>query len=336
MLQEGMMFAIFLLFAFTSNAAPSMQLGFYSSQADEISKSVKEQEKNLFRFEIPYFAEVRAKHYQDLIDNPNLSSAGKDDLKSCQEKNSPSCWIHFARERGTAFLTERGDAIWTNCHLVATWIQYQKQQLLFTGVEEKDLWLRLRDSSIPFLLRDSQGKIRKNPEDRSVFIAGVFKGMDHPKEIYCSPFDDAVKIQLHANLGVGSKKSVSPPQEGERLYLGGFPRPTDTRAAGKSSDGENFYWSFGEYLNRKSLSSYLGKDIELEFAFSNPHYEAFLGDSSQGMSGGPVFNERGEVLGIYKGFLPADLEKKDIPLASQFISNAGLRFIEIYSESLFR
>jgi hypothetical protein len=336
MIENGMILLTQLLFACSLLAASSINLGFYSPRAEEVPTLVREQQKNLFRFEIPYFAEVRAKHYQALIDNPKLSSAGKIDLKNCQEKNAPTCWIHFAQERGTAFLTEKGDSLWTNCHLVSTWIEYQKQQLIFSGVEDRDLWKRLRESSIPFVLKDAKGENRKSKEDRAVFIAGVFKGMDHPKEIHCSPFDDAVKIQLSTSLGIGTRKSAQISREEEMLYLGGFPRPTDTRQEGKNSDGESFYWSFGEYLTRSSLSTYLGKNVELDFAFSNPNHEAFLGDSSQGMSGGAVFNAQGEVVGIYKGFLPADREKKDIPLASQFISNSGLRYIEIYSESLFR
>jgi hypothetical protein len=316
--------------------AAKLELGFFPQGSPAIAPANIAQEPSLLRLEIPYFAEVAAKHYQALLENPKLNEQAKEDLQRCQTQKAASCWIHFGQERGTAFLIGDGSEAWTNCHLVASWIEYRKQELLFAGTKLENLWLELRASSIPLQLTDSQGNLRKSSEESALFSAGVFKGMKDPATIYCSPADDAVKIRFARSLGQGLALSRQKLRDGEILSLGGYPRPTDSRGLGKESDGKNFYWTKGGFLDRVSYDEYFGKNNDLGFILNDSYTSILLADSSQGMSGTAVLNATGEVVGIYKGFLPADREKKDVPRASLFLTVDTLRFIEIYSESLFR
>lgn len=316
--------------------AYEMELGFYPAESSVISPNNLANESSLLRLEIPYFAEVHSKHYQTLLDNPKLNEKAKTDIRRCQENTSASCWIHFGQERGTAFLIGDGSEIWTNCHLVASWIEYRKQELLLSGVKLEDLWSALRSSSIPFQLSDLHGNLRKTSEEKAHFVAGVFKGMNDPATIYCSTMDDAVKIRFDRSLGKGLKFSKEKIREGETLSIGGYPRATDSRGVGKESDGKSFYWTKGAFLPKAQYDNYFGKGHNLGIVLNDSYTTVFLADSSQGMSGTAVLNTNGEVVGIYKGFIPLDREKKDVPRASLFLSLDALRFIEIYSESLFR
>lgn len=330
-----LLLGIYLFTTFGSAQAGQMELGFYPAGSPVIAPQNLANENSLLRFEIPYFAEVKSKHYQALLDNPKLNAKAKEDVRRCQINAAPFCWIHFGQERGTAFLIGDGSEIWTNCHLVASWIEYRKQELLFSGTTLENLWKDLRSSSIPFQLSDAKGNLRKSADEKALFVAGVFKGMNDPASIYCSPADDAVKIRFDRSLGRGLVFSKEKLTDGELLSIGGYPRPTDSRGEGKESDGENFFWTKGSFLARSSYESYFGKDHNLGFVLNDSYTSVFLADSSQGMSGTAVLNSKGEVVGIYKGFLPLDREKKDIPKGSLFLSLSALRFIEIYSESLF-
>ncbi len=327
----------FALFALVPTArAAQMELGFYSLGSAAIAPANLAKESSLLRLEIPYFAEVAAKHYQPLLDNPKLSETAKEDIRRCQSQGAQSCWIHFGQERGTLFLIGDGSEAWTNCHLVASWIEYRKQELIFSGTKLEDLWQALRSSSIPFQLTDAWGNLRKSKTEDAHFIGGVFKGMKDPASIHCSPIDDAVKIRFARSLGKGLAFSKEKLRDGEVLSIGGYPRPTDSRGLGKESDGKSFYWSKGGFLDRNKYEEYFGKDHGLGFVLNDSYTSVLLADSTQGMSGTAVLNEKGEVVGIYKGFLPVDREKKDVPRGSLFLSVNGLRFVEIYSESLFQ
>lgn len=329
---------LFTISPASSNAAWAyqMELGFYPAGSAVISPTNLANESSLLRLEIPYFAEVLGKHYQTLLDNPKLNEKAKTDIRRCQENGAAACWIHFGQERGTAFLIGDGSEIWTNCHLVASWIEYRKQDLQFSGTKLEDLWKALRSSSIPFQLTDSQGNLRKSSEDSAHFVAGVFKGMNDPASLHCSTIDDAVKIRFDRSLGNGLKFSKEKIRAGEILSIGGYPRPTESRGEGKESDGKSFFWGKGSFLPRAEYDNYFGKGHNLGIVLNDSYTAVFLADSSQGMSGTAVLNTKGEVVGIYKGFMPFDREKKDVPRASLFLSLDALRFIEIYSESLFQ
>ena len=67
---------------------------------------------------------------------------------------------------------------------------------------------------------------------------------------------------------------------------------------------------------------------------TGPYGEALLSDSIEGMSGGPVLNREGELVGIYKGLLPFSKEVRDMPLASIFLSVIELSFVENFCDGL--
>lgn len=342
---------IMLLFA-ALNFAPLTQaeesipqdlnLGFYSSQALEIPDAVKAQEKFIYRITVPYFSTLAKKHYEQVKANPKLSAAALADIIACQKANLDSCVIHLGEIQGSAFLDESGSSIWTNCHIVHAWIEYQKQNLILSGIPDSSLLREVFASSVPMQLKDSNG--------REIF-AGERSGKANiqsmmvlsrlaPRELECSVMDDVVKIRLPSPLAAaGIKRSKDRPAllANQKTFIGGHPRPTDTRLAlGKlDSDGKSFYWATGPHLAKGADSQkyFLGRK-DYSFTLSNSFLQILLSDSAEGMSGGPALNEKGELVGIYKGLIPLDSEKKDLPLASLFYDIGGMRFVEIFAEGL--
>lgn len=327
-----------------SNIPDTLNLGFYAEHSAEIPAAVKNQKKFIYRFNIQYFTEVKAAHYSELIQNPRFSSQAKADLVECTSALLPSCVIPLGEIRGSAFLDESGKSIWTNCHLVNSWIEYKKQKLLLQGTERSDLLKNLLSSSIPFTLLNADGSIALTSSDTApaVLEALAVVGRSNPELLSCSIQDDAVKIRLPVALaekGIQRSKKYPLFQTNQKVYIGGNPRATNSRAAiGKlDSDGNHFYWTTGSILLRgpefKRYFDFHGRGT-IGFDMNGPNAQAVLSDSIEGMSGGPALNESGELVGIYKGFLPLTEAQRDIPFLSLILDNSELRFIEILSEHL--
>ena len=107
-------------------------------------------------------------------------------------------------------------------------------------------------------------------------------------EVY---FDDSYHLELdRANsrqTDTGNihliKKSTSKPEEGETIYIAGY----------KSSQGKE---------SRNSRSSYLftsGKIISINQKSKDGYQLKYTNETTRGMSGGPILNQNGELIGIH-------------------------------------
>lgn len=320
--------AFALLPAFAEGKA-AMRYGFAERDSPEVPAAVKARSRFIYRLDLPFFTTTKKASYEDLLALPSFPTEAKEDIETCRAAGLENCVIRFGAWRGSAFLDESGDAIWTNCHMVHGWIAYERQGLFLEG--ETDILKALMKRDIPLSLTDAEGRIQEIGSAR--LKAFVASGLKNQAQLECSLGNDAVKLQLGRALAERGIPRVRKIEAGEMLYVGGFPRETKSRASrGRAdSNGESFYWTLGAHLPKGAASEeYFGDPERYSLALGNPYAEALLADGIEGMSGGPVLNERGEVTGIYKGYLPLDKENKDIPLVSVLFSN--LRFVEIFSE----
>lgn len=317
-------------------------MGFLPLLSTEVPEAVRNQSKYIYKLTMPYYAEVESGHYQELLAS-KISDAAKNAVSRCSEKGSKSCWIPFSHIRGTAFLEGEGKSLWTNCHIVHSWIRYQVQELSFAGVQDQALLQKLFASNVPAVIEDLQGnQIDASGDLRPLLLAAaVMKGRSEPKGLECSLMDDAVKLRLQRPLaanGLIRRSGLPSPSEGQALFIGGFPRPTESRAArgGIDSDGNSFYFAKGPFLSKggEAYQELFRTRDSLGLALNGPYSQVLLSDSAEGMSGGPVLDEHGNLLGIYKGFLPLDSKARDLPLVSLYLELGALRYVEIFTEGL--
>lgn len=318
-----------LSFSTWAQAKPAMNYGFEELNSPAVPNEVKTNSQFIYRVDIPFFTATSKAAYDDLLALPNFPASAKKDIERCRLAGLEKCIIHFGSMRGSAFLDTSGDAVWTNCHIVHGWISYARQSVLMAG--RQDVLNELRQSEIPLTLRNSAGELQDFGTARLEAFVAV--GLRNQAELECSLANDAVKLKLSRRLaarGIPRAKKITPE---ENLYIAGFPRKTSSRAAlgAKDSDGEAFYWTRGSHLPRgNAVKEFFGSEEPLGLLLGGPDAEVVLADGIEGMSGGPVMNERGEVVGLYKGYLPIQGGDKETPLAS--IIFAGLRFVEIFSE----
>lgn len=313
-------------------AKSDVNFGFYEKNSSEIPTAVHAAKTKIFKITMPYYIHVNAERYDAVIAHLGNSEDIRREVQICKDANEESCIVRYSEINGTAFLDKTPDAIWTNCHIVTQWMQYAARKRNFT--KTKEVFDYFSGLEMPLTLTDSENKNIYSATEKSILKVFVpLVSFPHVLSA-CDTIDDLVKIKLARPLaddGLRWNKTSS----ALRMYLGGFPRATTSRAAmGKmDSDGSQFYWTLGDFLDFKSEvgSSYMQQKEHSSLVTSGTYMQGLLSDGVEGMSGSPVLNEMGEVMGIYKGFVPLDEDHKDIPFISLFITTEGMRYAEIFS-----
>lgn len=320
-----------ILFFVYSVSFAQMNLGFYPKNSALVPEPVHAARSKIFKITMPYHITLQAKEYDAILAAPTISPATKDQTQYCKDMNKQSCVVPFSKISGTAFLGKTPNTLWTNCHIVRSWMEFAGQEQVFTKSDQARAFFILQ--KMPMELHNSDGEAVWTIQDRAVlrsFSAQVnFPNIDSS----CNAQDDMVKIQLSRDLqkeGLMWGKTAS-----AQVYMGGYPRPTETREPlGKAdSDGKSFYWTLGPSLFKDSAEgkSFLALIPNINLAIAGPFLDLFLADGVEGMSGSPVLDEAGAVVGIYKGFVPVSKEQTDTPFVSLYFTTSGMRFLEILS-----
>lgn len=310
-----------------------MNLGFYAPDAAEVPAAVKANHSKIFKITVPYYISLKGSEYQALLDGPNIPQNTKQEIKNCIAEKAPTCIVPFTHTEGTAFLGKTPDTLWTNCHIVREWMTYASRKTSFTKSSQVREFFA--NEALPMELKDTQGNSVWTSTDTAVIKAvSVALSLLEPSAT-CNMQDDMVKIQLSrplAETGLVWAKEKDPVTQ---VFMGGFPRKTTSRGPlGKTdSDGKQFYWTFGNKIEKTSPEgeAYFAQKPNLDLSLTGPFSQTSLADGVEGMSGSPVMNAKGEVLGIYNGFVPVSQDQKEIPFVSLFIGIGGMRFVEILS-----
>ncbi len=331
----GAVFFIFFLLT-QPTQAQSLEYGFLPPDELSIPQSVREKSKAIFKIDLDYMAEIPRESYDFFIDRPQASAELKASLIECRSRDLPICWAPLGKIQGSAFLGQEPDTLWTNCHIVRSWMEASAGNQTWT--KSSEVYSFYKNKTLPLRLSQINQEVIYDGANENTYIE-VFSP-SKSLEGYtggCNAMDDLVRIRLARPLAeTGLLWSKVKRTDDEALYLGGFPKPTNNRETlgGIDSLGESFRWTRGPYLNKRSSLSqeYLNRKDNIDFAISGPYLELVLSDGVEGMSGGPVLNQLGEVTGIYRGYLPEETDLgEDIPFVSMFFSTNGMRFLEILS-----
>ncbi len=238
-------------------------------------------------------------------------------IERCVRDNlRKTCPLFLSFQRGTAFLAGGdGSFLLTNAHIAHRFLQ------LKSLMEKKSILDLLKEPQfLPIFLFDQSGKlvfdpfltppgiIRYGQPSLHALLAGTgWYGDD----------SDYVVIQLPSPLGQPLKiaKSIT---ASEMLYRPGFasctgcvaqPNTTDPqlnadRTPHGNSNGRDLYWTAGRSYTLTEAAVFLKAPPKY---FENSHQQNwvfFEADAQVGMSGGPILNSRGEVVGVFAGSKP--------------------------------
>lgn len=310
-----------------------MNLGFYDQEHASIPPQVMAARNKIFKIRMPYYIHVGAEHYDAVLAAERFPENTKNAIQECKSEGLEKCIAPFAEMQGTAFLDRSPDYIWTNCHIVYEWMKFAGRDQVFT--KSKDVRSYFASLRIPLILSNQEQQIVYGSTEDSYLSAFMTQANFPNMDSACGRQDDLVKIKLNRPLATEGLVWSQTPAQG-LLYMGGFPRSTETRQAlGKQdSDGLNYFWTFGVSMNFKDPVDllYLNQKPHMELVLGSSYGSGLLADGVEGMSGSPVLNADGEVLGIYRGFVPLSEEAKDIPFVSLYTNLQGMRFVEIISE----
>lgn len=260
-------------------------------------------------------------------------------IRRCSELMIKPCIVETGSIRGTAFLLDDGKTLATvfhniDLHLINLRKIYRsmKRPLYEEGEMEKQKAL-FSTLNFPLILVNAEGKVvwGEDPAQRVTQLNLKWEMLKRRKlDGDLRAEEDWALLKLNQSLGEGLKLASAPPKFGERVFTGGFPQVTETRAEFKrpDSDGESFYFTLGEALDPALV------DQRLAGGAAGPRQSGLLpgpgmimggglmshmrgcsstascfyttADGQSGLSGAPFLNERGEVIGIAADGLPVD------------------------------
>lgn len=226
------------------------------------------------------------------------------------------CPILLTFERATAFLAGGdGSYLLTNAHVVHRYLA------LRAAIEKKTIVELLKEPQwVPIFLFDRNGNLIFDPYQNPPTIVryGIPSGLALTSENgWYAEDSDYVVIKLPIPIGKPLKIADSKTSS-ETLFRFGYPSCTGCLEAPNKTDpnlnvdrkpylnsnGQDLYWTAGRNLKLTETADILGISSS-DFEFSHKaNWIFFSADAQVGMSGGPILNKSGEVIGVFAGSKP--------------------------------
>lgn len=257
---------------------------------------------------------------QRMRENPNLDELERivfiKQFERCRrEQIETACPLYTGIEKATGFLVKDGSQIMTNAHVVNRILKLQARQ------QGKPVPELLKTSPwVSVFLFNKEGKLVFDPylnrPSLVKFETPSKLGLTSPSGWYAEDTDYVV-VQLPKVLGKPLKIAAAA-KTGEMLYRLGYasctgcelnpnqanPELNRDRGAGLNSNGVGLYWSRGKSQALDVVQSLLRIPSEFFSLSKKENFLFFAADAQIGMSGGPILNEAGEVVGVFAGSKP--------------------------------
>lgn len=307
-----------------ANAAP----GFYNVQDPKIPQALKEASSSVFEIRTAYVEDfdqysdvevldLTGPNRQEFLSKlPTLFPDKRDQavyrafVDHCSsEEDSRSCPVPKKVSSGSGFLAGSGSTFWTNAHVVEKTIHMKARHAEVTPQEILETKLKL-----PIFIFDKMGNMVFNGLENEVSFKALPKQTEltmREQNTFYSVDSDYVAIDLPATLGTPLKIAKNPTPG---IAVMGYPTCTGCTAPEGADPLE--YADRGPGLNAEDcrekvtggtilplgtwgqINQINNEALKLIDQWTFFGYDA---DSQHGMSGGPVLNLNGEVVGIHAG-----------------------------------
>lgn len=222
-------------------------------------------------------------------------------LNRCLEKKNKACVIFASTEEGAVFLTDDHSTIWGALHVFRDIIDEKQDEPIDLVLENKDNQVVFGDSSgshakITLVYAEALPKL--SPEKQKEFMAVDF-----------------IRLRLSRPLNgiqpLVMKKELSG-STGDTAYSLGFPGYTSDRINYQQSDSDGIsqYVTFGKTISIQEHMIRTKKDPTKVPPETLKGVNGIMvvvdSDCYSGMSGGPIIDTTGEVIGILTGGYPID------------------------------
>lgn len=233
----------------------------------------------------------------------------KTQLMSCLQAGQSLCHIFSKQGMGTGFVQDQSGNLTTNLHVIVEQVSAKYHENPF--LDEQERQNAIQDMPLTLALINRDGIVQTSPVQKTPklnFFAPLpyllDGGMDHMNSLMARVSDE-VEIKMNEKLDEPLPKASAAPNVGESVYLVGYPIATQDRGplGQMDSDGQHQLVSTGHVISYEDFIARTHAPIPQEFANVFRSQILFTDlDCEHGNSGGPVLNERGEVVGLFMAF----------------------------------
>lgn len=215
-------------------------------------------------------------------------------IKQCRDRSQPFCDIRY-KSYGSAFLTDDGRTLWTAKHVIEPQLGGKLSFELYNG--DGELLFDSTDSKDQVtLVYTGDGNIIQKRHEREFIIDDGMKQLS----------SDYAKLRLNRNLAIRALRiSTKRPLPNERVFAAGYANVSGYRAMATVGGGVKTRSRVAigfvrNYVEENSGENPAQKQNRIMFNnFTSQHLIVMDLDGLPGQSGSPVFNESGEVVGIF-------------------------------------
>jgi hypothetical protein len=239
-------------------------------------------------------------------------------IKNCRKspEQTKNCALMFSIQKATAFLAgdSEGTTLWTNAHVVNGFLNIQalaRGKSILDIVKDKPRMLVFVFNQQGELVFDPFKDTAQLQDTDEPSYASLIRGKWFAED------SDFVSMKLSRKIGQSLKIGVRA-KSGDRLYHPGYaactgcarnPNVTDpldnnSRGPGQDSNGIGLYWTAGEQQDLKTVTAYLEVPSGMWDMYKKDQMIFFSADAQVGMSGGPILNADGQVIGVFAGSKP--------------------------------
>ncbi len=247
-------------------------------------------------------------------------------IESCEGdkniSNQMNCLVTFDIRKSTGFLMGDGSILWTNAHVVEGFIGFVEKfrDAKFRNKSKLSQFKKIfsEKQRIAVFIFTKEGELLLNPylDKATVVKAPPMTYKARVRNTFYAEDSDYIGLSLSRPIGNPLKVAEKPPVFGQRIFLFGYPActackpeafqvddPNDfaDRSPEPNSDGEGLKVSSGVLLEPKSQASFFEVQESLMDYWQLDRMLFSSADSNHGNSGGPLLNERGEVVAIHTG-----------------------------------